>query len=45
MVFWGYFLKAPVKLTHSSQVKISGTTVCMNSLLLSLFGVNIYIIL
>lgn len=30
MVFWGHFLKAlvtgPVKLTHSSQVKISGTS-------------------
>ena len=51
MVFWGYFLKAPVitgpvKLTHSSQVKILGTTVCMNSLLLSQFSVkSIYIIL
>ena len=31
MVFWRHFLKAlvtgPVKLTHSSQVKISGTSV------------------
>ena len=50
MVFWGYFLKAPVitgpiKLTHSSQVKILGTTVCMNSLVLSQFSVSIYIIL
>ena len=51
MVFWGYFLKAsviitgPIKLTHSSQVKILGTTVCMNSLLLSQFSVSIYIIL
>lgn len=45
MVFWGYFLKAPVKLTHSSQVKISGTTVCTNSLLLSQFSVSIYIVL